>query len=113
MDGCSLFALIACFNWSGFYVDGGLLYQDSGVEQIKDTSTYRWIPGDQNFELDSRSHRASHTAENPYGQLTIGYELRFTNITWGLEATHTSSIATGRDRGVNSISLRARWYPFR
>lgn len=110
---CTLATLIACFHLSGLYVDTGLSYQDSGVEQVTDLSTYRWIPGDQDFEIDRSSHRASLRADNPYGRLALGYALDFRRVSLSLEVAHVSSLATADDRGVNSVQLRARWYPLR
>lgn len=107
MDGCSLLSLIACFSWSGVYVDGGLLYQDSGVEEK--ATTYEWYDGGYHLQASSDDRYAA----NPYGRMALGYELRFSSVTLALEAAHTSSIATNQDRGVNEINLRARWYPFR
>lgn len=103
----TLHTLIACFSWSNFYVDGGLLYQDSGVEKV--TAAYEWY--DAKYILQDRDE--SHYASNPYGRVALGYEMRFTNVSLSLEAAHTSSLDTGSDRGVNAISLKARWYPFR
>lgn len=111
---CTLATLIACFNLSGLYVDSGLQFQDSGVEQVRDVSKYRWIPGDQDFELDSATtHRSSRDAANPYGRLALGYAVELPRVTLSLELAHVSSLATDSDRGVNSLQLRARWFPFR
>jgi hypothetical protein len=52
-------------------------------------------------------------SENPYGRLALGYEIEFRHISWSLEVAHTSSLASSTDRGINSVQLRAHWYPFR
>lgn len=96
MDGCSLYALIACFSWSNLYLDTGLIYEDVKYVEVNPVT------------LDVAS-----VPSNPLGRASLGYELRFDSLSIALEASHTSSLATSADRGVNSISLRARWYPFR
>lgn len=108
---CSLHALIACFSWSNLFIDSGLLYQDSGVEQIKAGSTYDFYDGA--YHLMRTDDSSSHYASNPYGRLAIGYEMQFTSVTFALEVEHVSSLDTTKDRGVNAINLKARWYPFR
>lgn len=110
MDGCSLLALIACFSWTNLYIDGGLQFQDIGQRRME------WI---------SRTNHEGSAIEtvttlepvddpyNPYGRLALGYQIEFKSITLSLEAAHTSSLETNTDRGVNSVGLRMRWYPFR
>jgi hypothetical protein len=110
MDGCSLFALIACFNWSGFYVDGGLSFQDSSPVHQEWATTVNYLP------TATETVRTQYTTDeplNPYGRFALGYQIEFKSVTLSLEAAHVSSLATNRDRGVNSIGLKARWYPFR
>ena len=106
----TLHALIACFSWSGLYVDAGLAMQDTKVPRSEWRTTV------------NRSNTATETVtalyswkddQNPYGRLALGYEINLPAVTLRLEASHLSSIDTGTDRGVNSISLNARWYPFR
>jgi hypothetical protein len=107
---CSLYALIACFSWSGLYIDGDLNYQDSSVPYFywKDTSP---PPRDGIIETSAVS-AIGHDSNNPYGRVAIGYQLDFNKITLSIEASHTSSIESDTDRGVNAITLSARWFPF-
>jgi hypothetical protein len=108
MDGCSLFALIACFKLSGLYLDGGLQLNDVGP--FVESTTLIDSPNLSEPILVSKSD--SYQARNPYGRLALGYQIEFKSITWSIEVAHLSSIETGRDRGVNSLALQARWYPF-
>jgi hypothetical protein len=96
MEICSLHALIACFSWSSLYLDGGLIYEDIKFVEINPVT----------LDVAAAPH-------NPLGRTALGYELRFQSLTVALEASHTSSLATNSDRGINAISLRARWFPFR
>jgi hypothetical protein len=106
---CSLFALLACFSWSSLYIDGGLSYKDRELpHQVFETEVIR-LPGV--VETVTTQHTTDHPL-NPYGRVAVGYELRFTSITLSLEASHASSLDTGGDRGVNALSIKARWYPF-
>ena len=91
---CSLAALLACFSWSNLYIDTSLSYLD--VKQI--------------YEVD---HVERSEYVSPYGGLAIGFSLPIQDVTFSLEASHISSIATSHDRGINQVSLRARWFPFR
>lgn len=104
---CTIATLIACFSWSNLYVDTGLLAQDSGVEDRR--ATYEWYDGSYILQRESDSHYAA----NPYGRLAIGYGFDLRRVSLSLEVAHVSSLATADDRGVNSLQLRARWYPFR
>lgn len=106
---CTIAALIACFHLSNLYVDSGLLYQDSGVEQI--SNAYDFYDG--SYHLMRNDGQFSHYGRNPYGRLAIGYQLQFSRVTLALEVEHVSSLDTGKDRGVNALGLKARWYPFR
>jgi hypothetical protein len=112
MDGliCSLQALLACFSWSGVYVDSGLSWYDRSLPHQELTTTTTDLGGV--IETVTVPYITDRPF-NPYGRLAIGYEVRFNNLTIALEAAHTSSLDTGEDSGINAIGLRARWYPFR
>lgn len=110
MDGCSLLTLLACFSWSNVYVDGALQYQDLGEERTEIRTQINRLPG---VTETVRTFEQTDAAQNPYGRFALGYQIEFRNVTFALEATHTSSLITNSDRGVNALSLRARWYPFR
>lgn len=111
---CSLATLIACFSWSGFYIDGGLLYQDGGehftTARVASTIV---VDGANVSQLDTRSTSSINAARNPYGRLELGYQVDFRNVSWRLYAAHVSSLETSEDRGINSIAISARWFPFR
>jgi hypothetical protein len=107
---CSLFALLVCLNWSNVYIDTGLSYQDSSAEHQEWRTHVNVMPG-----VIETVHTQYTTTRplNPYGRIALGYEIRFTRVTLALEASHYSSFETADDRGVNALSLKARWYPFR
>lgn len=112
---CLLATLLTCLNWSGLYIDSGLSYQDNGyLVQDRYHSSYTIERGDLIQSGSSDWLGARHIVnQSPYGRLSIGYEIRLPSLTWRLEASHVSSLATNADRGVNALSISARWYPFR
>jgi hypothetical protein len=111
---CSLAALIACFSWSNFSIDAGLLYQDGGEHfTTRKIASAIVVDGSNVSQLDETSIRVSNEARNPYGRLSLGYQIDFHNVSWRLDASHISSIETSKDRGINSIAISARWFPFR
>lgn len=106
---CALATLATCFTWSSLYVDTGLLYRDrldvEFTDRIKIAGVVNQIP--VHALVTERE-----TVPNPYGRFAIGYSVDISSVSVGLEASHVSSIRAG-DRGINSLELRARWYPFR
>lgn len=108
---CSIAVLMACFSWSNFYVDAHVTaidktfphqewrvseYRGNGV--IETTGQYVW----------------TDRPNNPYGGVALGFELPFSNLRISAEVSHMlSSMRTDEDRGINAISLRAKWYPLR
>jgi hypothetical protein len=107
---CSLFALLACFSWSNFYVDGGLSYKDKErPHQVFETHVNR-LPG---VTETITTQRTTDEPMNPYGRLALGYEMQFSSLSLALEVAHESSVETNDDEGFTAISLRARWHPFR
>jgi hypothetical protein len=103
---CTLATLIACFSWSGLYVDTGLVAQDVGAFEYTQIQTMLPPPNDLIRVQDSRA------ARNPYGRLELGYELKVGSVVWSLSVAHLSSLKTDKDRGVNSVSFGMRWHPF-
>lgn len=107
---CSIAVLIACFSWSGFYMDGAVVVADGGAISV-DTSFFDFY--------DGKAHQVQEVygreqADNPYARAALGYEIEFSpRLRAAFEVSHRSSIATGRDRGINSASFSLRWYPFR
>lgn len=106
----TLHTLMACFSLSNLYVDTGLYFQDITVPRTEMRSTVNH--GGNAVETVIAPY-SWEDDQNPYGRLALGYELHFTSLSWRVEASHLSSINTGTDRGVNAISINARWYPFR
>lgn len=107
---CSIHALIACFSWSSFYVDGGIAYQDRALpHQVFDTTTLT----SSSVVETIITQRTTEAASNPYGRLALGYELQFKSLTLAIEASHVSSLDTDKDDGINSIGIKAHWYPFK
>lgn len=107
---CAISMLLACFSWSGLYIDSGLSYQDIGESRLEWQTTQSQLDGV--VETISQQSRIN-SPMNPYGRIALGYEVSFPVLTWRIEASHVSSIATGQDRGVNAVSVSAQWYPFR
>lgn len=111
---CTLAALIACFSWSGLYIDSGLSYQNVGYYR-----EWQWRESIYALEGVAYAPLATHDAgkvmrvvDNPYGRVALGYEVSFSALTWRIEASHVSSVI-GNDHGINAVSVSARWYPFR
>lgn len=108
---CTIATLIACFHMSGLYIDSGLQLQDeAGLRQIWSTTQVNVLPG---VTETVKTYALSAEPLNPYGRLAVGYGIDFRSVSLSLEVAHVSSLATNEDRGVNSLQLRARWYPFR
>lgn len=107
---CTLYALLACFSWSNLYLDGAMSWHDSELpHQVYETEVFTG-PG---LVETVTTQRTTDDPLNPYGRIAIGYEMRFSSVSLAIEASHTSSVDTNEDHGVNAISLRARWYPFK
>lgn len=106
----TLQAFIACFSWSNIYLDTGLSYQDAGVYVQSQLISTRIDHGEP---IVSESMRLDMLRRNPYGSISVGYELRLRSMTLRLEAAHKSSFADGDDKGINYLTIGARWFPFR
>lgn len=109
---CTIAALLTCFHLSGVYVDSGLSYQDSGVFQTFTRDIWA-TDAEGHGDVISEHTDTVHRSHSPYGRLALGYQLEFGNKTLSLEASHVSSVATTKDRGINSLSLSMRWFPWR
>lgn len=97
--GCSLAALIACFSWSN-------LYLESHVSVI-DTPVVR-------YQFDGVNWTGNNDYQNPYAGFAVGFVAPFRNGSVSIEAAHMlSSLENSNDKGINALSLRAQWYPFR
>lgn len=108
---CSLAALIACFSWSNLYIDAQVSYQDRAVpyHYWKDVSP----PPHDGIVETSYVSTISNENENPYLRNAIGLQLSFKAIDVSLEAFHDSSMSSDKDRGVNGLAIKAKWFPFR
>lgn len=107
---CTLAALIACFSWSNLYLDADLTYLDARIPRYEyhvQTIQHSW--GQENIGNWALNHRP----QNPYNRVAIGYEVQFRSVTVSLEGWHLSSVKDDNDKGMNAVSLRARWFPFR
>lgn len=107
---CTLATLVACFSWSGLFVDTGVQLQDRGTAVHYRTDTpqlvgHEWVWNTQWRTVDK--------PDNPYGRFGVGYVVDFGSAQLTLEANHTSSMQTGGDKGINAVSLSLRWFPFR
>lgn len=111
---CTLAALVACFSWANLYIDTGLSYADSGVERSETISRPISIQLGNLVDVDTErvTYRQWNDRRNPYGTLSLGYEIEFRHVSWRLELSHVSSLDTGDDRGTNTASLFMRWRPF-
>lgn len=109
---CSLFALIACFSWSNFYLDNQVSYQDRTVpyHYWKDVSP---PPSATGVVETAYISSIGHENQNPYYRGSIGIRLPFKSIDVSAEVFHDSSISSKGDRGVNGVAIRAQWFPFR
>ncbi len=48
--------------------------------------------------------------KNPYASVMVGYQWKLSpEFKIGLAVRHESSIATGKDRGINDLRLTLRW----
>jgi hypothetical protein len=110
MDGCSLFALIACFSWGNLYLDGGMSYQDAEYPHQEWVTQVNQLPG-----VTETVTQLQTTDEpfNPYGRGALGYEIRFRSVTISAEAFISGSMNNDGADPVNGFALKARWYPFR
>lgn len=107
---CALATLIACFSWSGFYVDTSMQWQDAGLPKTEATPVY-FHNDRSNFA--GYTQTVSYETKNPYAEVALGYQVEFHNVALSLSAWHRSSIATGQDEGINALSVGMRWRPFR
>lgn len=110
---CTLATIAACL--AGFYIDAGAGWHDNGVETWTIRTQQVLIERPGLIETQSRTFIANdHRAQNPYVRVVLGYERPVISewlFLYG-EASHTSSVATGRDRGVNAAYIGFRAYPW-
>jgi hypothetical protein len=112
---CTLATLIACFSWSGLYVDSGVSIQDRGDTYFVTAPEYFERPL-TNGVVESGTEvvtREIDVRRNPYGRFALGYQVNIGSLVLSIEASHKSSLDTSKDRGINSLGISARWFPFR
>jgi hypothetical protein len=109
---CTLAALIACFSWSGLYLDSGISWIDREVpyHYWKDISP---PPRADGVRETARLSSIGNESQNPYLRNAIGLQINFRSLDVSLEAFHDSSMSSNQDRGVNGLAIKARWFPFR
>lgn len=110
---CTLATLIACFSWSGFYVDTGLAYREQVEHYMLIEHTA--VLSDTGYLVQETSRTVSSaTPRQVYGHLAVGYEFRLRSLSINVEAiSHDSRLDTNEDRGENAYRLNLRWFPFR
>lgn len=111
---CTIATLIACFSWSGFFVDSGVGYQDRGESRL-DTHTQSFTY--PNGLVNTWTYDTVNVSpQNPYGRFGLGYQAEMrvggTRVVFEAEAWHTSSLETTKDRGTNAIGFSAKIFPF-
>jgi hypothetical protein len=107
---CSIHALLACFSWSSFYVDGGLSYQDADFPHLE------WVTRTNHGGNAIETVTALETVDdayNPYGRFALGYEWRFSAVTLSAEGFYSGSFNDSGAPAVKGVAIKARWYPFR
>jgi hypothetical protein len=107
---CTLATLVACFSWSGFFVETGIQAQDTHPTRYYTETLVRH--DGQAYMLAGVRNYEEKLGGNPYGRFALGYDVEMGPLTWSLEAHHVSSLVTGKDHGVNSVSFNVRWRPF-
>lgn len=110
---CTLATLIACFSWSGLYLDTGLAYKENSEHYMLIERTVIRSDLGTVTEEGERTFQSS-AARSVHGHFAIGYEVRFESLSINLEAlSHDSRLDSSRDRGENAYRLNVRWFPFR
>jgi hypothetical protein len=109
---CTLATIAACFSLSGVYVDTGLDYQDVGVWRAERHDFYS---NNGRVIETGTSWTQTNSAQNPYGRIGLGYQMDIdfgsSKVILTLSGFHQESIVSS-DRGVNAVSLGARYFPF-
>jgi hypothetical protein len=116
---CTLAALIACFSWSGLYLDAGADFirdrDPQYVESFYGEDLYV-MPANGNEPFLQRNMireigRTEREIESHYGRLSLGYEANIRNWRIDVSAFYQESSAVS-DRGERGASVSVRWFPF-
>ena len=110
---CTIAALIACFSWSGVYLDSGLSFQDIGTPYQEWRTHVNHTPSGA-IETVTQLETLDDPF-NPYGWVALGYQLDFR--TWTIELSgrygNASLDEDSPGKAIKSLNLGVRWYPFR
>jgi hypothetical protein len=111
---CTLATLIACFSWSGLYVETGVQAQDFHPTRYYSETTISPVMSNAGVtnQMTGLRNYEDQLGGNPYGRFAIGYDVEIGRLAWSLELLHVSSLVSNKDFGVNSVSLNVRWRPF-
>jgi len=110
---CTLAALVACFSWSGLYLDVGGGYQQSRSYHINDYQYEFRFTNPGIIETGGfRTHEKTEFEDFGYGRALIGYEISMSNVRLALEGAWTKDLQHGSGT-TKSIGLSLRLYPFR
>lgn len=108
---CSIAALIACFSWSGLYVDTGFTSMDLSTPR-QEWRTFNFTNSSGVHETGGSYVNASDYAKS-YGRFAVGYTLDFGSVQLSLEGSQTYGLASESVNRIRAVSVNARWYPFR
>lgn len=112
---CSWLALAACFSLNGLYVDYGAVWLKKYEREFDVTVTRLTAftdAGAFNREyINSVLDSPDRLIKNPYGALSVGYEMDFSSYRIDAQLFHMES--TSHDRGDTGAKINVRWFPFR
>lgn len=116
---CTLAALIACFSWSGLYLDTSAQYINSNdrhyVETLGESLRVFNVDTGESFTERHFIHQLDspyREIDNPYVTFALGYELNFSRVRIDASVFRQESAAM-RDDAETGVSLKVRWFPFR
>jgi hypothetical protein len=117
---CTITALIACFSWSGLYLDTSADFiKDRGrpyTEQFYGESLYVMPANGNEPFLQRNMIREIDSIErdvfNPYVRGSLGYEIDIHVVKLDFSVFYQES-ARVSDRGEYGASIRLRVHPFR
>lgn len=105
----TLFVILICFSqyaYAGAFAEFGLSARQQ-LSRLPDE--YVNANGSPYKEHFWRMYDVNIT-KNPYCSVMLGYQWQLKpNFEFGLAIRHESSIATGKDRGINDARLFLRW----
>lgn len=117
---CTFLSLIACFSWSGLYLDATTEYIDSRDRRYTESyygeslNVFNAGTGQEYLQRNVVRELSSPEREvsNPYGRASLGYEIDIRSLRIDVSAFYQESLKTS-DRGEAGASLKVRWFPFR